>query len=101
MFILLIALEDLLNQMDGLNKYVINYGAGVVEKVEARDIFEVQELVQERITYTGENISIRGVENADGEHTVSRWYPIQPQTQEELDDVLVQLGAFGYYSKWI
>ncbi|MFD1387548.1 hypothetical protein ACFQ4Z_12130 [Oceanobacillus oncorhynchi subsp. oncorhynchi] len=99
--LIMAAIEEILKELEKLNKYAIDYGTGIVDKVEARDIYEVQELVTERMTYTGENISIRGLEGADGEYAVSRWYPIQPKTQEEIDDVLVQFGAFGYYAKWI
>ena len=99
--LILAAIEEILKELDRLNKYAIDYGTGNVDKVEARNIYEVKELATELMTYTGENISIRGLENANGEYAVSRWYPIQPKTQEELDDVLVQFGAFGYYSKWV
>lgn len=78
-----------------MKKFVINYHTGVKNEVTANDLEDVKQIALEGISYTQENVSI---EDSEGNVlTVARWYGVVP---EEDDQVLVQIGDFGFYQLW-
>lgn len=85
-----------------MNKYIIDYGTGVSDEVECSDIYEAQEIAEEGMTYTGQNVEIKLKEGSEsgGLYCISRWYPVEPTTDEDLEVLLVQFGSFGFYAKW-
>ncbi|MCY1103766.1 hypothetical protein [Shouchella clausii] len=78
-----------------MKKFNINYHTGVEKEVEVADLQEAKEIAKEGIAYTQANVTI---ETLDGEVlATSRWYGVEP---EENDEVLEQIGSYGFYQTW-
>ncbi|MED1107665.1 hypothetical protein [Bacillus paramycoides] len=78
-----------------MEKYIVNYHTGVREEVEVNDLNKAKEIAKEGIAYTQEKITIEKLDGAV--ITTSYWYGVTPQDD---DEILEQIGNYGFYQMW-
>lgn len=84
-----------------LKNYTIDYNNGFYVEIEADNLDEVIEEAEDRMGYTQEDVKIL---DENGEEVArSYWVGAAPDSEDEdfdEDDVLMQFGDFGYYTRW-
>lgn len=82
--------------------YIVDFGNGIVEEIEADSLESAMNITDTRIGYTQESVSITSTDG-NGEKYIRKWWgvPFDPNLYEDEEDKdIINYGQFGYYDEW-
>lgn len=79
-----------------MNTFIIDYGTGIIVRIEAEDLNEVKDIAYENISYTQQDVSIKDAD--ENVIATSEWHGVAPDVDGD-DDILCIIGN-GHYLLW-